>query len=79
MTAESDPSVRDYTANRGKLHPIVGWLEEKVKPIMEEIRRSDFWELATSPDSDPADVKSFMAQVYLEIANFLTLPFSACA
>jgi hypothetical protein len=69
MSVTTNATTPDDTGTR-KLHPIVGWLEDSVKPIMEAIRQSDFWHLATSPDSDPTELKSFMAQVYLEIATF---------
>jgi Iron-containing redox enzyme len=69
MTIETDSNECNGSAKH-RLHPIVGWLQDRVQPILDEIHRSAFWHLATSPDSDPVEVKSFMEQVYLEIANF---------
>jgi hypothetical protein len=69
MSTAIDQPVRDIVDTKAP-HPIVGWLEQRVRPIVEAIHRTDFWHLATSPDSDPGELRSFMGQVYWEIATF---------
>lgn len=51
-------------------HPVVAWLEDNVAPIMQQIQSSEMWTLATSPNSDPGQLKAFIAEVYREIAMF---------
>jgi hypothetical protein len=53
MSREAESVFHELESTR-TIHPIVAWLEEWARLVKEAIHASDFWQLATSPDSDAA-------------------------
>ena len=60
----------EHDVRKKKIHAIVEWLDASTADLLNEIKDQEFWQVVTSPTTDPQFIAKVMREIYLEIVGY---------